>query len=336
MSDNLLGAGCAPEGEAEPRSIDFPHRVDGLRGDVQWASTSVARLRAATFLDGREAFWSATQVEALANRPPPHVTPPGMIFHVGFCGSTLLARLLDQPGSALVLKEPQALADIASQAPQIVAERLEELLLWAMPHLAAAAPEGETCVIKPSNWINGLAPALAGGGHIGRAVFLTMAPRAFLRAAFRGGRDRLEHCLRLAELLAQAVEGGSALVQRAIAEASEPLDRAARLVALTHRFQLQLFDTAEAFLPGGSALRLDHAELAANPQAAAQSVAAALGLPAGTAAEFDPAQHSKDGARTYSAAAEEEANRGIEAHHAARFDKALDWLENRATAAASR
>ncbi|QZH76084.1 MAG: hypothetical protein JY451_05865 [Erythrobacter sp.] len=317
-------------------TLDFPHRVDALRGDVQWASTSVAQLRAATFLDGRETFWSGSRVEALAERPAPEAQSPGMIFHVGFCGSTLLARLLDRSGSVLVLKEPQALADLASQAPQLGEARLAEVLGWAMPHLAAAAPAGEACVIKPSNWINGLAPALAGGGHVRRAIFLTMAPRAYLRAVFRGGRDRLAHCLRLAELLAHSVAGGGELVRAAIARADDPLDRSALLVVLLHRFQLDLFDRAETRLADGCALRIDHAELAADPLEATRRAAAVLDLPGEPTADFDAARHSKDMAQVSSADAEESANREIEHHHGARFDMALAWFESRITAAASR
>lgn len=316
-------------------AIDFPHRVDGLHGDVEWVRTSAQRLRAATFLDGREIFWTASTVEGLADRTPPDAPPPGMIFHVGFCGSTLLARLLDQPGVALVLKEPQALTDIASQAPQMGGPQVEQLLRWTVPFLAAAAPVAEGCLVKPSNWINGLAPALIAGGHVRRAVFVTMAPRAFLRAAFRGGRERLAHCLRLAELLGQSIAGGSALVQRASAATDDPLDRAALLVLLAYRFQEQLLNEAEALLPAGSGIRLDHAALIADPRGAAQRAGAALGLPDAVPTSFDAGHHAKDSTRRYSARAEEAANREVEHHHAGRFDTALEWCSRQFTAATS-
>lgn len=315
--------------------FDFPHRVDALRGDVQWVTCDRARLRAATFLDGREKFWSTQRVEALADRPPPGMTPPAVIFHVGFCGSTLLARLLDQDGVSLVLREPQALTDIASQAGRSDPSQVSAVLRWTLPHLAAAAGT-ERCVIKPSNWVNGLAPELAGGGHVGRAVFLDMAPRAFLRAVFRGGRDRLAHCLRLAELLAQGVQGGDALMQAAMHEAGDPLDRAALLSALLHRFQTDLFDRAQALMPVGHTLRLAHAELVGDMQTAARRTAAVLGLPDGLLSGFNPARHAKDAAQDYSPDAENRSNREVERHHADRFDKALDWIDRRSSVAASR
>ncbi len=338
MSDKLHGTGCAPTDEEIARNRDFPHRVDALRGDVQWVATNVPRLRAATFLDGRVTFWSDPRIESLADRPAPEAPLPGMIFHPGFCGSTLLARMLDRPGTTLVLREPQALADIASQAPQISPARLDEALRWTLAHLSAMAPAGEVLVIKPSNWINGLAPALAAGGHIGRALFLTMQPAAFLRACFRGGRDRLAHCLRLAELLAPQMEGGTALMQSAIGDAQDPLDRAALLVVLAHHFQSRLLLDARAMLPAGHTICIDHAELSADPHSAAQSAAAVLGLPSPGAptAEFDPARHAKDAGRGFSAQTEAEANLQVEAHHAGRFAMALAWLEKRSTVAASR
>ncbi|WP_052768852.1 hypothetical protein [Aurantiacibacter marinus] len=308
---------------------EFLHRVDGIRREAQWVTTRPADLRAATFLDGRETFWSAQRVEAIAARQPEASPACRMIFHTGFCGSTLLARLLDSPGSVLVLKEPQALTDIASQAAHIPAARTNDLLSWTLAQITAIAPAGEALAIKPSNWVSGLAPALVAGGQVACAVFLTMELRPFLRAAFRGGRDRLAHCMRLAELLAPQLEEGEWLMQRAMADAADPLDRAALVVALAHRFQLQLFDRAQDGLLPANTARIDHAELIADRRAAVQRAATALGLPppAENPAGLDLVAHAKDPGRRYSLSEEDEANREIELHHAHRFDLALDWLE---------
>lgn len=301
-----------------------------MRRDVAWVATSAQRLRSATFLDGRETFWSGTaRVESIDPVPGLPAPSVGMILHPGFCGSTLLARLLDRPGTSLVLKEPQALTDIASQTPTLDADRRDAALWWTLERIARVVPAGEGLVIKPSNWINALAPALIGSGLVGRAVVVTMAPRAFLRAAFRGGRDRLAHCLRLADLLGQQRTGGSALIAGAIAEASDPLDRAALLVALLQRWQTELLLQAEALLPPGHAARIDQAELAADPAAMAARAAAALGLALGPqhiGHGFDPTLHAKDTAQPYTAQAEDETNRLIEQHHAQRFDRALTWV----------
>lgn len=48
----------------------------------------------------------ATVLRHLENRESPEC---GWIFHMAHCGSTLLANLLDQPGTSLVLREPPAL-----------------------------------------------------------------------------------------------------------------------------------------------------------------------------------------------------------------------------------
>lgn len=48
--------------------------------------------------------------------PPPAERPIGFIFHVAQCGSTLLARALDDPAHNLVLREPAALRALGVMA----------------------------------------------------------------------------------------------------------------------------------------------------------------------------------------------------------------------------
>src|SRR5207253_8803461 len=62
------------------------------------------------FLDGRISPADTTSmrfpVRVLVEATPPPVETTGWIFHVAHCGSTLLARALDQLSKNLILREP--------------------------------------------------------------------------------------------------------------------------------------------------------------------------------------------------------------------------------------
>ncbi|MGH6872150.1 MAG: hypothetical protein ACREHE_11645 [Rhizomicrobium sp.] len=92
----------------------------GLDGRAfNFAFTDHATLAAQPFLDrrwdrGTLAGFDVAVDELLARAPaaiPP--TPVNILWHTGFCCSTLIARLLDRPGRNLSLSEPQALTALA-------------------------------------------------------------------------------------------------------------------------------------------------------------------------------------------------------------------------------
>ena len=93
------------------------HRVDPMRRQLVFRRTTEQAIRGAAFIDGRTDIWTGAPVElpfskALELAPVPE-RPRRNIFHMSFCGSTLLARLLDRPGKVLALKEPNCLVDLA-------------------------------------------------------------------------------------------------------------------------------------------------------------------------------------------------------------------------------
>ena len=320
-----------PAGE----SIAFLHRLDGVAGLVEMVATDRGRLRSASFLDGREDFWSRRAVAPLELQEPTGNRARRFVFHVGFCGSTLLARLIDRPGMVLVLKEPQCLADIAGQRARLVAGRgvapLARLIDHALESLGAAGEPELAVVVKPTNWVNSLLPQLCSAGRIGHAVFVSMDPRAYLGAVFRGGRDRIAFCARLAGEIAPVLAGGPGLLDEAIKGASEPLDRAARLTVLLHAMQESLFDRAIAANGWDSSVRIDFAHLAQHPAAVLRRARHALGLDLG--GEDDRRafglmdRHTKDPASPFDLGQRLRNDQSIEEHHAQRFDAALDWIE---------
>ena len=317
------------EEAATPRasSLEFLHRIDPLAGAAAFVATSHSRLAAATCLDGRERFWDAVRTGRIeAARDP--VGAPAFLFHQGFCGSTLLSRLLEASG-ALVLREPQCLVDIAAARPRILAGQsatgLGPLLDFALGHLGETA---DSVVIKPSNWINPLVGDLCVPGRVERALFLTMDRRAFLVAAFRGGRERIEFCIRLAVEIAAALPGGNATLQQAIDAERDPLDRAAHITALLWAMQDALFVRAIAANGWGDEARVEFADLMADPDAATRRAADHLGL--GQPDAFSNRameRHSKAPERAFHPADRVREDALVEQHHGVRFDAALGWLE---------
>jgi hypothetical protein len=112
-----------------------------------------------------------------ASVPPPLQT--NWIFHVAHCGSTLLARALDQLQTNLVLREPMALRQLAFDFD---AERL------AIEHAMLSRryePELPT-IVKANVPVNFLLPGLIELNPKARCVFLYLELRDYLLATLRG------------------------------------------------------------------------------------------------------------------------------------------------------
>lgn len=315
--------------------IAFLHRLDGVKGEAAYALTDRASLRGASFLDGRERFWREQRLVPLQLEGGGTHPARRFVFHVGFCGSTLLARLLDQPGRVLALKEPQCLADVAGQRQRLAAGEgvaaIADLLDHALGRLGEVGEPEVAVVVKPTNWVNSLLPELCAPGRVERALFVSMDRRAYLGAVFRGGRSRLEFCTRLAAEVAAVVPGGSALLVEAIERDGDPLDRAARIVVLLHALQEKLFDDAIAANGWTSSSRVDFAHLAQHPATVLRRARKVLGL---DHLDDDPERpsllmerHTKDPSNTYRPGSRLREDGEVETHHGARFDDALDWLE---------
>lgn len=151
----------------------------------------------------REAHAAATFLtdEHLGVEPNPFVLPragavalagaPGpvhFIFHSAFCGSTLLARAFDLPGIAMGLKEPQILNDIAGwRLRGADGGRVAEALDHALRLLARPFAPGEASIVKPSNVLNGLAPAMLKLRPDATALLLRAPLPVFLKSVAKKG-----------------------------------------------------------------------------------------------------------------------------------------------------
>jgi hypothetical protein len=112
-----------------------------------------------------------------ASVPPPLQT--NWIFHVAHCGSTLLARALDQLQTNLVLREPMALRQLAFDFD---AERLA--IVNAM--LSRRYEPDLPTIVKANVPVNFLLPGLIELNPQTRCVFLYLELRDYLLATLRG------------------------------------------------------------------------------------------------------------------------------------------------------
>src|SRR5699024_6494412 len=98
----------------------FPQELDPINRRLLLVRLTEAKIRAASFLDGRvldggEPGGWIPLARALEVRPR-NSGPAGIILHCGHCGSTLISRLLGELPGAWVLREPLALHALASEA----------------------------------------------------------------------------------------------------------------------------------------------------------------------------------------------------------------------------
>ncbi len=118
--------------------------------------------------------------------------PIGWIFHLAHCGSTLLARALDDLKTNLVLREPMCLRDVAlDYRPARVA------LVKAM--LGKRYRAGAPSLVKASVPVNFILPQLLTDAGDVRAIFLHCPLRDYLLAILRtpGHRDWIARVTRL-------------------------------------------------------------------------------------------------------------------------------------------
>jgi len=168
----------------------LPHRYDAVSDTVNFRNVPRPRHRGRPFLTD-EYLGEAGEIvpvplaHAMAGAPPGRLH---FIFHSAFCASTLLARACDAPGLAMGMSEPVILNDIVGirrrgAEPKSVARMLDGAMrLLARPF----APE-EAVVVKPSNIVNPLIPAMLAIRNDAKAVLLHAPLPVFLASVARKG-----------------------------------------------------------------------------------------------------------------------------------------------------
>jgi hypothetical protein len=113
-------------------------------------------------------------------RPP---RPTAWIFHMAHCGSTLLARALDDPAAGLVLREPLTLRQSAFARDPA---RLRLALAMAAKRYRPDAPT----LVKANVPVNFILPEIAEADRAARAILLYLPLRPYLLAILRNEDHR--------------------------------------------------------------------------------------------------------------------------------------------------
>ncbi len=318
-------------------------RIDLAERRLIFLPTRRSAIEAASFLDGRNPIATGDAVgcaldSALSVAPDFAPLPDRFIFHLSFCGSTLLARLLDRPGRTMVLREPSILVSLSDWKARLQASgesdpALDRMVALACASLRAPWQAGEEVIVKPSNWVNNLLPQLCSADRESRSIFVTSTRRAFITAVFRGGRDRMVFTMRAAAHLANGKPGDQALLSAASRASADPIGQVAHIALFAHWLQLRLFREALARKGWGSDHLVGLDMIDHDPFSAASAAASVLGL--SLSAEdlaAGIARHSgydaKQPGATYSVEAHEQADRQIELHHRNSIEAALGWADD--------
>jgi hypothetical protein len=320
------------------------HRIDHEGGRLIFLPTTRRLLARASFLDGRTRIASGPEIacsiaDALRGAD---VSVGGsrdrFIFHVSFCGSTRLARILDRPGRTLAMREPNVLVDLADWKAALDQRfasdpRLASLVRLACASLRSRWQPDEAVVVKPSNWVNNLIPELASASPGLRPLFVVISRRAFLRAVFRGGRERLAYTARAAAHLAAGRPSDRALLNAAISASSDPLGKVAHIAAFAHWLQHRQFRSAMDAGGWGSDHVVTFDQIESAPRAAASTAAAALDL-ALTADDLAEGvgrtseRNAKQPDAAYSREERFEADLKVDRVHGGHIEAALAWARD--------
>ena len=218
----------------------LPDRLDWKTRTVQFARLERAAIEREAFLDDRKA--SAPLATATISALAPHVTapirPPAFIFHTAFCCSTLLARAVDHPGTALALREPNVTMDLAN-AYRMAGSDHERREIDAAKDIILAllsrAHQGdERVVIKPTNTANNLAPLIA--QTTSPIIFLYGDLQGFLISVLKKGEACKAFVRTQYNIFALDKVGVAAIPQRQAISFTD-----LQIAALVWRHQMELF-----------------------------------------------------------------------------------------------
>lgn len=216
--------------------------------------------------------------DAIAHAPP--AAPVHFIFHSAYCCSTLLAAAFDIPGVAMGLKEPVLLNDLVgwrhrgAQGAQVARALDQSMHLLSRPF----AP-GEAMVIKPSNVVNSLIPAMLAMRPAARALLLHAPLDAYLASIARKGIwGRLWVRDLFGKLLREGVIAPLGIAPDQFLALTDIQIAAAGWLAQQHQF------AALARQHPGRIATLDSDRLMADPGAALGALAALFGMVIGASA----------------------------------------------------
>jgi protein O-GlcNAc transferase len=163
----------------------FPALINVSRNSIVFAMMTRDTFRQSSFLDPRWMVRAGSQT-LLAEIPKlltrQAVLPLQFVLHVGYCGSTLLARYLETLPHCLVLKEPEVLGQLLTLKHGIPAPPDRQWAEWfkvTMALLSRGYSEDRAVVIK-AGYINSMGHLFLDHNENTKIVFLFTPLRTFL------------------------------------------------------------------------------------------------------------------------------------------------------------
>ncbi|WP_417492903.1 hypothetical protein [Maricaulis sp.] len=317
----------APQIAADPAW--FPYAHDAGSHTLRLSRVSRKALVEEAFLDDRwdrsAAQQAAHPVSDFAGLALPK-RAPCFIWHTAFCGSTLLARCLDKPGTNLSLREPAVLMSLANMKRTQGAEALGRELGPVLALLSRPFVRREHVTIKPTNTVNNLAGDVSRLLPQARHLLLYSDLRAFLLSIAKKGEPGRAFARQLFTIFAM---DGHAIAQTAPRELLKLTDL--QIAALVWHMQLASLLEAARAVGADRFASLDGDSFLQTPEPALIAVDDFFGL--GLGADHAKAvadgplfgRDSKDPTQAYSAARRAEEAQQTAAMIGPSLDAIIEW-----------
>lgn len=252
----------------------FPVDLDVANRAFHFLRLPGAIVRDAPFLDNRLEIdwmkadrWHASQVQQSV---PPRV-PSAWLWHTSFCGSTLLARVLDLAPWSVSLREPLVLRRLSDAFDRGL--EIGSLIPGAVALLSRPWHANAKTLIKPTHAALNIGVQLMDATHGDRAIVLVSDLEDFLISNLKKPAHTQEKVATLAE---RALRAGT-LVRRLPQQALQPPDIACAVTlqwAAQRELVLDMQDRAQA-----TVLRVEASILFADLAATAARCSKWLQLP---------------------------------------------------------
>jgi hypothetical protein len=318
----------------------FALRIEPAENRVVFVPLAERLYRSLAFLDDRYVPTSESMempLDAMVAHvravPRSERRPVQCIFHVAFCGSTLVSRCLDRLRGAMVLKEPFPFHEVAWRkrhppADAREAERQRSAFDVMMALLGRTFRPGQVAVVKPTDASTNLLPDVLAHAESSAALFLYVGLEPFLASMLtdelRRGfvRERVDDLLptHADHPAFRGVEAGR------LTDA----ERAACLWLL----HLQLYGDAVREDPGARSRSLDFAAFLADPAGMLAGIARLFGIAASrrevdAAVAAETALHSKSRGTPFTAADRQRALASAAERYRDEIRQGLAWAERR-------
>jgi len=138
----------------------FPLDFDPAQNEFLMLDVKLEDITKPSFLDSRMKInWDlAKRVPEREFEDLSETSTQAFLFHTAFCGSTLLARALDDSPSIVSLKEPNSLLSISDASLRLPNEALHQSLNTTLKLLGRPWASAGRTLIKPTNSVNRLLP----------------------------------------------------------------------------------------------------------------------------------------------------------------------------------